>query len=330
MTPLKALRTASAFLVLSACGTDVDTPGQMPNENGATATTKAYVGVFGDNAVAVVDLVKFKVASTIAISAPDGIVSTPDGAKVYVSSNDAGQVAVIETATDRVATRLTVGAQPSGLSVTADGKYVVVAVQGDGEAVIIDTASDTIAGMAPVGKAHSSATSPDGARAFLASQLTDAPAVAVIEIPSATPGPTFALEASPRALCDVGGKLYATLAGSADVLQIDATTGEKLAAITTAGSPHDVRPTADGSAVLTVSQTGGELDVIDPVTAAITAHIPTGTMPHWIGLAKDGSAAYVTNEGDNTLVLVDLQKQAVTRTLALGHAPRKIAVVDKR
>ncbi len=122
------------------------------------------------------------------------------------------------------------------------------------------------------------------------------------------------------------GKLYVTLVGSADVDVLDATSGQKLGAITTDGSPHDVRPTRDGSQVLTVSQTAGELVFIDPATSTLVTHVATGTMPHWIGLPSDGREAYVTNEGDNDVVVVDLATRAVTQTFAVGQAPRKIVV----
>jgi YVTN family beta-propeller protein len=287
---------------------------------------KAYVGLFGDNAVAVVDLGAASVATTIPVSAPDGLVIKPDGTKVYVSSNNGTVVDVIDTATEAVTTNIEVGTQPAGLSITADGKYVVVSVQGDGQVAVIDTVTDVVVAKTPVGKAHNSVVSADGTLAFVASQVADAPAVDVVDIPSGMAGPSFALDASPRALTEVAGKLYATVAGSGDIQVLEATNGQKLSAITTAGSPHDIRPTLDGAFIATVSQTAGELELIDPEKASVMAHIATGKMPHWIGLSRDGAFAYVTNEGDNNLVVVDLAARAVKKTLSIGNAPRKLAV----
>jgi len=87
-----------------------------------------------------------------------------------------------------------------------------------------------------------------------------------------------------------------------------------------------VRPTRDGTAVLTVSQTAGELDFIDPASSTIVNRVATGTMPHWIAPSTDGRAVYVTNEGDDNLVVVDLATHAVTKTLSVGKAPRKLVV----
>jgi YVTN family beta-propeller protein len=287
---------------------------------------KAYVGLFGDNAVAVVDLRSSKTITTIPVSAPDGLVITPDGAKVYVSSNDSGAVQVIDTARDRTQTTIAVGAQPAGLSITPDGRYVVASVQGDGRAVIIDTRSDSVVAAAPVGKAHSSGLSSDGALAFVSSQVTDAPSVDVVHVPDGAAGPSFPLDAAPRALCDLDGTLYATVVGSASLHVLDASTGQARPAIETAGSPHDIRPSTDGSFLFTVSQTANEFEVIDPSSSTITARIPTGAMPHWIALSTNGASAYVTDEGDDDLAVIDLGSLAVTHKIPLGKAPRKLAV----
>jgi YVTN family beta-propeller protein len=243
-----------------------------------------------------------------------------------VSSNNGSVVDVIDTATETVKTAIEVGTAPAGLSITDDGRYVVVSVQGDGQAAIIDTTTDTVVAKDPVGKAHNSGISADGKQAFVASQIVDAPSVNVVDVPSGKPGPDFALDAAPRALCELRGKLYTTVAGSPDIEVLDATTGQKRTSIPTGGSPHDIRPTLDGKYALTISQTAGELEVIDPDASSIVARISTGKMPHWIGLSSDGALAYVTNEGDNDLVVVDLLARTVEKTILVGNAPRKVAI----
>ena len=56
----------------------------------AADAPKAYVGLFKGDAVAVIDTVQEKVLGTIPIpKGPHGLVITPDGHKVYVSSDGA-------------------------------------------------------------------------------------------------------------------------------------------------------------------------------------------------------------------------------------------------
>jgi YVTN family beta-propeller protein len=324
MVNTKSISTLLIAASIAGCGSaqDATSVHGEPPSSGA----EAIVGLFGDNAVAFVDVSAGKVLATVPVTAPDGLVVTPDGAKVYVSSNSTASVAVIDPAARRLVTSVPVGMQPSGLSVTPDGRYVVVAVQGDGEAVVIDTMNDAVIAHAPVGKAHTSLTSPDGTLAFVASQATDAPAVQVVDLPSATLGASFALDAGPRALAELHGVLFASLSGSADIAVLDAASGKRTGSVTTGGSPHDVRPTADGASILTVSQTAGELEIIDPATLAVAASVPTGAQPHWIAVAPDGTTAYVTNEGDNDLAVVDLKARAVIKKFGVGSAPRKLVL----
>src|SRR5260221_3836802 len=67
-------------------------------QTNAAAVPKAYVGLFKDNAVAVIDTGTNTVLKTILVpTGPHGIVITPDGLNVYVSSDGDSKVSVINT-----------------------------------------------------------------------------------------------------------------------------------------------------------------------------------------------------------------------------------------
>ncbi|HWE30258.1 MAG TPA: hypothetical protein VHB97_19765 [Polyangia bacterium] len=288
---------------------------------------KAYVGLFGDKAIAVLDTVTQKVVKTIPVTAPDGLVITPDGKKVYVSSNDSGVVDVISTTSDSITSMVSVGAQPAGLSITPDGRQVIVSVGGANEAAVIDTATDSVVSQTTVAKAHNAAISPDGHLAYVASQLTTAPAIVAVDLTGAAQPQSYATAKSPRALADAPwGKIYFSAQGDDALEVMDPGSGQIGTPIATGGSPHDTRPTLDTKYELVVSQTAGDLELVDPNAGAVVAKVATGKMPHWIGLSSDGLSAYVTNEGDNNLVVVDLNAKTVTQTIAVGNAPRKIAL----
>src|SRR5215813_14375484 len=87
----------------------------------AAAAPKAYVGLFKDNAIAVLDTGTNRLQGTIPVpQGPHGLVMTPDGRKAYVSSDGASTVSVIDTATDRVLSSIEVGANPHGLAISPD------------------------------------------------------------------------------------------------------------------------------------------------------------------------------------------------------------------
>jgi YVTN family beta-propeller protein len=130
----------------------------------AAGAPKAYVGLFKDDAVAVLDTAQNKVLGTIAVpKGPHALVVTPDGRKVYVSSDGASTVSVIDTATDRVVASIEVGANPHGLAVSGDGSRVLVSGWGSNRGLVIDTATDRVIGEVPVAQPHNGTLSRDGA-----------------------------------------------------------------------------------------------------------------------------------------------------------------------
>lgn len=313
-----------AVSVLSAgCSSNSDVASDAPAQS---AHRKAYVGLFGDGSVAVLDTVTNQVTKKIPVTAPDGLVITPDGKKAYVSSTDSASVKVIITADDSLAASIDVGAKPAGLSITPDGASVLVSVGGADEAVIIDTGTDTVVRRISVAAAHASCVTADGHFAFVASQATGAPAIVRVDISGDAAPRSFPVDRSPRMLSCTPGKIYFTAVGLDAVEVLDPTTGTTGPAIMSGGSPHDVRATRDGRFELVVSQTAGDLEFIDAETATVTATVPTGKLAHWITLFDEGNGAYVTNEGDNNVVSVDFATRQVRDTIPIGSAPRKMAL----
>src|SRR5262249_45632093 len=96
---------------------------------------KAYVGLFKENAIAVLDTSSRQVVRKIPVpNGPHGLVVTPDGARVFVSSDGASTVSVIDTSTDQVVDTVEVGTTPHGLAISPDGRAVLVAGFGTNQA----------------------------------------------------------------------------------------------------------------------------------------------------------------------------------------------------
>src|SRR4029453_6487514 len=121
----------------------------------AAAAPKAYVGLFKDNAIAVLDTGTNRVQGTIPVpQGPHGIVITPDGRKVYVSSDGASTVSVIDTQTDKIMKSIEVGTNPHGLAISPNGRQVLVGGFGTNQVLLIDTNTDQIVGRLPVPMPH--------------------------------------------------------------------------------------------------------------------------------------------------------------------------------
>src|SRR5258706_235829 len=149
----------------------------------AAGAPKAYVGLFKDDAVAVIDTAQNKWIGTISVpKGPHGVVVTPGGRKIYVSGDGASTVSVIDTANDRVVASIDVGATPHGLAVSGDGRRVLVMGWGSNRVLVIDTATDPVIGEVPVSQPHNSTLSPDRRTRWVASQQQRATALPRLEL----------------------------------------------------------------------------------------------------------------------------------------------------
>jgi YVTN family beta-propeller protein len=295
----------------------------------AAAAPKVYVGLFKDNAIAVLDTGTNRVQGTIPVpQGPHGIVITPDGRKVYVSSDGASTVSVIDTQTDKIVKSIEVGPNPHGLAISSDGREVLVGAFGTNQVLLIDTSTDQIVKRLPVPMAHNSALSPDGRMAYVGSQQQGATAVVILDLVQGTQVGTVPLEKTPRGLTlsPDAKQLYVTVAGTDAVQVVDLASQRVVGQIPVGASPHIVMMLPNGSAGLVVSQGPGAIDFFDPTRHTVSRTVRVGTNPHWLAISSDGRAAFVSNEGSQDVSVVDVASGTVTTTVQVGNAPRKIVV----
>ena len=318
-------RVAALLWVLALMGGWVVGTGSLS----AAGAPKAYVGLFKDDAVAVIDTAQNKVLSTIAVpKGPHGLVVTPDGRKVYVSSDGASTVSVIDTAADRVVASIDVGANPHGLAISGAGSRVLVSGWGSNRALVIDTATDRVIGEVPIAQPHNGTLSQDGRTAWVASQQQGATALVRLNLATWKEVARVPLDKTPRGLelSPDGRRVFFTLAGVNAIQVLDTATNEIVTQIPVGTSPHYTPFTPDGRWALAVIQGPGELGILDTTSNTLAGTVAVGKAPHWSTSSSDGHTAYVTNEGSNDVSVVDLANRTVTATIAVGNAPRKIAV----
>jgi YVTN family beta-propeller protein len=322
---LNRSRNVFGLVLLAAACSSTQKPA---TSGGGSPALKAYAGLFGDNAVAVIDTSRNQVTRTIPVPpGPHGLVITPDGRKVFVSSDGATTVSVIDTTTDAVVASIDVGMTPHGLSMSSDGEYVLLSGYGTDLAEVIDTGTNQIVGRVAVPRPHNSAISLDGKTAYVGSQDQASPSIDVVSLDAGPVTATVPVPRAPRALdFSAAGKVYFTVTGVNGLEVLDTATNQLAAPIPTGGSPHHMVGTKDGDFELVVSQTAGDLEYVDVKSQTVVAAVPTGKAPHWIGLTPDGSRAYVTNESDNNISVVDVARRKVVATIPVGNGPRKIAV----
>ena len=295
----------------------------------AAAGPKAYVGLFKDDVVAVLDTAQNKVVGTIPVpKGPHGLVITPNGRKVYVSSDGASTVSVIDTGSDRVIATIEVGANPHGLAVSGDGRRVLAMGWGANRVLVIDTATDRVVAEVAVAQPHNGALSRDGSIAWVGSQQQGATALVRLDLVAGKETARVPLDKTPRGVevTPDGTRVFFTMAGSDAIHVLDTASNQVVAQVPVGASPHHAPITPDGRWALAVVQGPGELAILDTATGTVAGAVPVGKAPHWTTSSADGRIAYVTNEATNDVSVVDLASRRVLATIPVGNAPRKIAV----
>ncbi|HEY7489956.1 MAG TPA: cytochrome D1 domain-containing protein, partial [Candidatus Tectomicrobia bacterium] len=123
--------------------------------------SKVYVSSIGAHEVAVLDVngsmrKRLAVGDVSRVAARDpqrylsevkGIVNptlTRDGAFAYAADSDAGELAIIDTRTDKVVQKIKVGSEPWRAYSSPDGRWMLVPNNGDATVSVIDTTSQKI------------------------------------------------------------------------------------------------------------------------------------------------------------------------------------------
>jgi YVTN family beta-propeller protein len=321
-------RAVGAVFVLATCIISGGPAGSRATA--AAVGPKAYIGLYGDDAIGVLDTASGRLMSTIKVPAgPEAVIVSPDGGRVYVSSEDATAVSVIDTTTDAVIKTLDLGAFPEGMALSRDGRTLLAAVFGIGKVDVIDTQTLTVTAQFSVAKAHGVALAPDGNTAYVGAQdVPDHNAIVVLDVAGRRVTAQVPLTKTPRGLSvsPDGKSLYFTLANSAGVEVMDTATNAVAAEIPVGPIPHQIAFTPDRKQALVAVQGTGRLAIIDVASRQVVKEVAVGRYPHWVGLTSDGALAYVTNEGDNTVSVVDLASQTVVGTLRVGSEPRKVSL----
>lgn len=112
-------------------------------------SASAWVNAENDGTVSLVDAVKHEVTATIELGKagvikPMGLLLSHDARKLYVSTGRGHQLAIIDTATQKVDAMIEVGQRPWGLGQSPDGKTVFTANGPSNDLSVIDLATKTV------------------------------------------------------------------------------------------------------------------------------------------------------------------------------------------
>ena len=129
-----------------------------------------------------------------------------DATRAYVTNQGANSVSVIDTASNRVAATIPVGASPSAIAVTPNGEWLYI-LTGGGVVQVVDTVLRTVVAEIPTAgtAAGDIAITADGSKVYVA-----AGPVTVIDTATNTVVETFSEGSTGIELSPDGGRAYVT------------------------------------------------------------------------------------------------------------------------
>jgi YVTN family beta-propeller protein len=114
---------------------------------------------------------------------PRDIVMSPDGKKAYIALEDSGEIAILNTKSNRLEKSIFVGSYPGGLALSPDGKSLYIAHRDSNEVSVFDTYRGIVIQKIKVGiDPWDIALSPEGDTAFVVNQ--NEPSISVIDTKS--------------------------------------------------------------------------------------------------------------------------------------------------
>ena len=202
-----------------------------------------------------------------AYQGPTDLVASPDGKSLFVLCQDAGQIAVVDVASGKVAKTIACPAPPTGLVLCPEGKMLfVTCAKPEGSVAVIDVATGEVKNTFEAG--HSAR------------------------------GPVLSLD---------GKTLYVCNRFNDDVSVIETATGKTLARVPTVREPFDGAISPDGKTLLVTNllpndpcdsyNVASEITVIDTATNKPTnIRLPNGSSSvHEVCVSPDGKFAYAVH-----------------------------------
>jgi YVTN family beta-propeller protein len=275
-----------------------------------------------------------------------GIAASPDGRRIYVSSEAKTSVEVVDTSNFSVIASIPLSARPNNVSLTPDGRKLYVGIIAPPGAIdIIDTTTlEKVKSVAVPGGIHNIYVTPDGR--FVMAGSIDGRRLTVLD--TATDEEAWAWEGEAIRPVAIGtkadgstDKLYIQVSGHHGFVVFDWNTRREVARITQPDVPpeqrqpgtyngapaHGIGVAPDGRTVWSTSRMNNFVYVYSIPELELVASVPTGHDPDWIAFTPDGRFAYVANAMSNTVSVIDMQRYEEVTQIPVGESPKRNGII---
>jgi YVTN family beta-propeller protein len=319
----------------------------------ALPLTAASVRIIQSNAagdrIHVLDPVTNKVVGEIkGVEAVHGVTASPDGSRIYFSSESDHALEVADAKTMEVIKKIPLSGRPNNIAISPDGRRVYVGIRqkvGDnpGVADVIDTASLTkVKSIRTEGPVHNLYVTPDG-KNVVAGDATGNGYVSVLDTQADAPAWSVKLGSNIRPMAiskNADGSTRSVFVQIGDYngfVVVDFKTRKEVARIehpklapgrtaipTGSSESHGIGVTPDQKTLVVCSRLNNSLYSysLPDLKVSGTANL-SGKGCAWLTLTPDGKRAYVADPVGNSTLVVDIPSMKEVAKIPVGQVPKR-------
>ena len=233
--------------------------------------------------IAVIDLATNKIVETLrGVSDPEQLAISPDGRRIYVSSENSGKLLVLDPA-GNVISALAVGGEPEGVAVSPDGAVVLATSEEDGSVAVIRGDKPEVVTRIKVGERPRNALFLRNGRAAVPGEFDSSIALIDYNQGKLIRKIQLASEDRPMGIAAAGAAILVTTGRGGKLVKIDPADNAKASpveAVALVGErPWGLTLSPDGKTAVTANGPGDDIALVDVATMRIVAKIPSAGGP---------------------------------------------------
>jgi len=239
--------------------------------------------------------------------------------EVWVGSDGDSTITVIDSATQKVVTTISVPRTPHNITFSPDGAVAFATAHAGDTVTMIDAGTKKVVGSLPAGALPNKVgVTPDGSELWTGS--LGPKNITVVNLKTKEKAATLKAGTTPIyfVFSPDGKRAYVTNWDSNDVSVIDTASRKVLASIPVPKHPIDLRLLPDGRLVVASGLKGDVGDhavsIIDPATNKVVGTIDKKWQdPRYLVLHPDGKRLFVASRGSNTIAVVDVATMKILK-----------------
>jgi YVTN family beta-propeller protein len=243
----------------------------------------------GADGIAVFDVGQGRVLRILrGISDPETVAVSPDGARLYVASEDSGQLVVMDARNGRIMAQVAVGEEPEGVAVSPDGALALATSEGTNAAAVIDTSTMRVRGQIPVGQRPRNVVFLSADRTLIPGE-NDASLTLIDPQAGRFVGRTVipGENVRPMGLAVASGSIFVTTGRGGELVRVGPdlqVTGR----VRVGERPWGVAASADGRFLFTANGPSNDVAMVDARSMQVVARFPAGDRPWGIAMVATG------------------------------------------